>query len=121
MLPTWVQKEIEHAIYAQLSRYTTKHKNEHHVAILFKHRRIISIGQNHLSQRMIRGGRRINTTHAEVDALRSIRDMRAIRGSTLVVIRLGAIGTIHSAPCASCLCLIQKYMREYGLRRYIHS
>lgn len=121
MLPTWAQKEIEHAILNQISRYTTKHKNEHHVALLFKHRRIISIGQNRLSQKMIRGGRRINTTHAEIDLLSSIRDVRTIRGAILVIIRIGPLGIVHSAPCASCMCLIQKYMREYGLLRYMHS
>ena len=121
MLPTWIQKEIEHAIFNQISRYTTKHNNEHHVAILFKNRRIVSIGQNRLSQKMIRGGRRINTTHAEKDLIQSIRDMRTIRGAMLVIIRLGPQGVIHSAPCASCMCLIQKCMKEYGLRRCIHS
>lgn len=121
MLATWIQREIDHTILNQLSRYTTKHNNKHHVALLFKHRRIISIGQNRLSQTMFRGGRRINTTHAEMDLLNSIRDIRTIRGSTIVIIRLGPFGIVNSAPCASCMCLIQKCMREYGLRRCIHS
>jgi hypothetical protein len=121
MLPTWVQKEIDHSIFNQISRYTTKHNNEHHVALLFKHRHLISIGQNRLSQKMIRGGRRINTTHAEIDLLSSIRDIRSIRGALLVVIRISTTGIIHSAPCASCMCLINKYIKEYGLRRCIHS
>jgi hypothetical protein len=121
MLQSWILKEIDHAIFSQLSRYTTKHNNEHHVAILFKNRRIVSIGQNRLSQKMIRGGRRIHTTHAEKDLIHSIRDMRDIRGSILVIIRIGAQGIIHSAPCPSCMCLIQKCMKEYGLRRCLHS
>jgi hypothetical protein len=115
MLPTWVQKHVDCEVLSQLGRYTTKHTTSNHVAILFKGRKVIAIGQNRL------GGR--HTIHAERDVIEEIGDTSKLRGATLVVIRIGGgeHGLMHSAPCQACQCLIQKCMRTYGLRGCIHS
>lgn len=115
MLPTWVQKHVDCDVLSQRGRYTSKHMTSNHVAILFKGRKVIAIGQNRL------GGR--NTIHAERAVIEAVGDTAKLRGATLVVIRIGAgeHGLMNSAPCPACQCLIQKCMRAYGLRGCIHS
>jgi hypothetical protein len=113
MLPTWVQKHVHTDVLSHRGRYTSKHMTSNHVAILFKGRKIIGIGQNRL------GGR--NTIHAERDVIEAVGDTAKLRGATLVVIRIGGHGLMNSAPCPACQCLIQKCMRAYGLRGCIHS
>lgn len=118
-LPTWVSKTLDTHIYPHESRYTKKAKlNYVHVAILFRGRKILAIGQNRLST--TRGPDRV-TIHAEADAIRQLGDVSKLRGATLVVIRLSSAGPRCSAPCPACARLIQKCQRVYGLRSVIHS
>ena len=118
-LPSWVTRTIDTHIYPQESRYTKKSRlNYPHVAILFRGRKILAIGQNRIST--TRGPDRI-TIHAEADAIRRLGDVSKLRGATLVVIRLSATGLGYSAPCPACSRLIQKCQRVYGLRGVIHS
>ena len=123
-LPTWLNRHIDSDIMTQKSRYTTKHTNNAHVAMIFQGRKIIAIGQNRLgcSDHPRLGGLpgRMNTIHAEVDVIRSIPRSR-LRGATMVIIRIGSHGLQNSKPCAACQCLLQKCVREYGMRGWIHS
>ena len=115
-LPTWLTRYIDTDILTQMGRYTTKHYTHNHVAMIFQGRKIIAIGQNRVADR----GRR-QTIHAEVDAIHSLGDFTKLRGATLVVIRLAPSGIRNSKPCAACECVLQKCMREYGMRGWIHS
>ncbi len=118
-LPTWVNRTLDTHIYPQEDRYTEKSNlNYVHVAILFRGRKILAIGQNRVSTR--HGPHHI-TIHAEADAIRQLGDVSKLRGATLVVIRLSNSGPRCSAPCPSCSRLIQKCQRVYGLRGVIHS
>jgi hypothetical protein len=124
-LPTWLNRHIDSDILRQKSRYTTKHYQSNHVAMIFHGRKILAIGQNRVADKGYthREGvlRRKNTIHAEVDVIRSLGDISKLRGATLVVIRLAASGIINSLPCPSCHCFLEKCVREYGLRGWIHS
>lgn len=116
-LPTWVCKHVDYDVLRTPGRFTSKHRTSHHVAIIFKGRKVLAIGQNRV------GGPRW-TIHAEAAAIRAVGDMSRLRGATLVVIRIGGHGhchLMHSAPCAACRTLIQKCQREYGLRGCLHS
>jgi hypothetical protein len=118
-LPSWVTRTLDTHIFPQKSRYTKKTRiNYPHVAILFRGRKILAIGQNRVSTAR---GSDHPTIHAEADAIRQLGDVSKLRGATLVVIRLSASGLSYSAPCHSCRCLIEKCQREYGLRGVIHS
>lgn len=118
-LPTWVTRTLDTHIFPHEDRYTKKARlNYVHVAILFRGRKILAIGQNRIST--TRGPDRI-TIHAEADAIRQLGDVSKLRGATLVVVRLSPAGLRYSAPCPACSRLIQKCQRVYGLRGVIHS
>jgi hypothetical protein len=118
-LPSWVTRTLDTHIFPHESRYTKKTRiNYPHVAILFRGRKILAIGQNRVST--ARGAER-PTIHAEADAIRQLGDVSKLRGATLVVIRISPSGLSCSAPCHSCQCLIEKCQRVYGLRGVIHS
>ena len=118
-LPSWISKHVDYDVLRTPGRFTTKHRTSHHVAFLFKGRKLLAIGQN----RVIGGPRR--TIHAEAAAIRAVGDTARLRGATLVVIRIGGGASnrqlMNSAPCPACQTLIQKCQREYGLRGCIHS
>lgn len=115
-LPTWISRTVDAVVMPQRSRYTMKHCCVYsHVALLFRGRRLIAIGQNRVERRGP-----YNMVHAEADVLRSVSPAQ-LRGSTLVVIRLGSQSLLNSAPCATCSILIEKCQRAYGLRACIHS
>ena len=125
ILPLWMNRHIDSNILRQKSRYTTKHYQHNHVAMLFHGRKIIAVGQNRIADNGYthRDGvlLRKNTIHAEVDVIRSLGDLSKLRGATLVVIRLASSGILNSKPCPSCRCFLEKCVREYGLRGWIHS
>ena len=114
--PTWLNRHLETDILSHTGRYTTKHWTHSHVALIFQGRKMIAIGQN----RVVDRGRR-HTIHAEVDAIRSLGDISKLRGATLVVIRLAKSGILNSKPCHACECVLQKCVREYGMRSWNHS
>jgi hypothetical protein len=117
-LPTWISRYIDSNIKSQHSRYTRRHITHAHVALIFRGRKLLAIGQN----RPVCHGTHQNTIHAEVAAIRSLGDISQLRGATLVVVRLSPAGEIRgSKPCSSCQCVLDKCMREYGLRSYLHS
>lgn len=124
-LPTWLNRHIDTDILSQKSRYTTKHYQHNHVAMIFHGRKIIAIGQNRVADNGYtrRNGviRRKSTIHAEVDVIRSLGDTSKLRGATLVVIRLASSGILNSKPCPACQCVLEKCVREYGLRSWMHS
>ena len=116
ILPMWTQRVIDSDIMTQRNRYTMKHRCSFpHVAMIFKGRKCIAIGQN----RILRRGP-FSMLHAECDVLDGIQT-KELRDAILVVIRIGPQGLLNSKPCACCEAVIQKHMRLYGLRGCIHS
>jgi pyrimidine deaminase RibD-like protein len=111
--PTWLNRHIDTDILSQKQRYTTKHYTHNHVAMIFQGRKILAIGQNRAHG--------TGTIHAEVDVIRTIGDTAKLRGAILVVIRLAPSGILNSKPCPACECVLQKCVRAYGLRGWIHS
>ena len=126
MLPTYVQKFIDHNILTQVKRYTSrltntsKHRGNYHVAMLFRGHKVIAVGQYRV-EITGRGKYRSNMIHAEADVIRTLGNVQKLRGTKLVVIRIAPSGIINSAPCIACQCLIQKCMKEYGMIGYDHS
>jgi hypothetical protein len=117
-LPKWVSRVIDTNIRSQHRRYTQRHITHSHVALIFRGRKLLAVGQN----RPVCHGTYQNTIHAEVAAIRSLGDISQLRGATLVVVRLSPAGEIRgSKPCSSCQCVLDKCVREYGLRSYFHS
>jgi len=113
-----VHRYIDTIILTQRNRFTMKHcaVGYPHVALLFRGRKLLSIGQN----RIFRRGP-YSMIHAECDAIRSAGSLSNLRDAMLVVVRLGPSSLLYSKPCRTCDFYIQKCMREYGLRGCIHS
>lgn len=63
------------------------------------------------------------TIHAEVMAIRLIGDLSRLRGADLYVWRISpSCGRpLNSKPCSECQCVLEKCMREHGLRRVYYS
>jgi hypothetical protein len=117
MLPTWVHRAIDTCVLPHRNRFMMKHSatGYPHVALLFKGRKLLAMGQN----RIFRRGP-YSMIHAECDAIRAI-GLSQLRDTTLVVVRLGPTSLLYSKPCRTCTFYIQKCMREYGLRGCLHS
>jgi deoxycytidylate deaminase len=62
--------------------------------------------------------------HAEENALRNV-DPKKLNGAKLYVIRWGCIDTnplfMNSKPCKKCTCIIEKYMKKFGLKTVYYS
>lgn len=116
-LPTWVMRVIERDILTQRNRFTMKHCGIYkHIAMVFKGRKLLSIGQNRISRRGP-----YSMIHAECDAIRALNNRADLRDTLLVVIRLGPRSLLNSKPCRTCTDYIAKCKKEYGLRDCIHS
>jgi len=114
LLPSWIIRHVENDILRMINRYTTRHHTYNHVALVFKGRKLLAIGQNTV------GGR--NTIHAEAAAIKAVGDTNLLRGARMVVIRINKCGELmYSAPCCACKVLLRKCQREYGLIECIHS
>lgn len=63
------------------------------------------------------------TIHAEIAAIRCVGDLNKLRGADMYVWRLSKTAgkPTNSKPCSECSCVLEKCMREYGLRRVYYS
>lgn len=121
MIPTWLIRNIEDTIDNN-PKYTTKYDfNHNHIAFIFRGRKLIAVGQNKIGTRSHGCGNNRFTVHAEVDAIRTVGDVSKLKGTTLVVIRVGSQGFLNSKPCKACSCVIEKCMKSYGMRTCLHS
>ena len=91
-------------------------------AVLLKHGRVIGAGHNQLRhQSTLQTDHWSGSLHAEIacilDALRKT-DLKTIKGSTLMVVRLKADGSMGLAlPCPACYDVIQKM----GIKKIMFS
>jgi len=106
------------------SRLPSAHPTKLHIAIIVKRGKILAEATNKLASRSngaaSRGSQ--NYIHAERNVLRALGDTRKLRGADMYVMRLGNVARDaevefkYSQPCPECTVLLQKCMREYGLR-----
>jgi len=93
----------------------------HHATILLRNK-ILASAYNRIGSRTRGCGWSDRSICAERNAIKSLGDFRKLRGATLIVVRYGPDGTLRpSAPCHDCQYLIDKCIREYGLRKVIWS
>ena len=106
---------------------TTKMSDNHctklHIAIIVKRGKILATATNKVASRSngaaSRGSQ--NFIHAERNVLRQL-DYSKLRGADMYVMRIGTsckegeIEFRYSQPCPECTVLLQKCMREYGLK-----
>ena len=94
-----------------------------HIAILVKRGKIIAEATNKVASRSngaaTRGSQ--NFIHAERNLMRVIGDYNKLRGADIYVMRIGfkqssEVEFRYSQPCPECTVLLQKCMREYGVK-----
>jgi len=105
------------------TKMTDNHSTKLHIAIIVKRGKILATATNKVASRSngaaSRGSQ--NFIHAERNVLRQF-DYSKLRGADMYVMRIGFVckdGDIefrYSQPCPECTVLLQKCMREYGLR-----
>jgi len=105
-------------------RIHSGHSTKLHIAIIVKRGKILATATNKIASRSsgaaARGSQ--NYIHAERNVLRVLGDTSKLRGADMYVMRIGKICKLsdvvfkYSQPCPECTVLLQKCMREYGLR-----
>lgn len=111
------------------SEYPQKLKRHKHAAIIVKGGKIIGVGINSmkphpmaLPRNIMNTGERtldeIYTIHAEMAAIRSVKNKENLKGTTIFVGRLSDCwGETLSCPCPICTF----YLKKYGIQRAIYS
>jgi hypothetical protein len=124
-LPSWFQRFYDTTILPQRKRYirlnNTRTPYHHHIAVLCNGRKVLAIGKNRSGTRKRGCGFNHRTIHAEIDVIRSIHDIRKLNGATIYILRLAPSGILNSEPCHACRVVLQKCMKQYGLRGYVHT
>ena len=101
------------------------HTTKLHIAIIVKRGKIIAEATNKVASRSngaaSRGSQ--NYIHAEKNVLRALGDNNKLRGADMYVMRIGKtcrdgddVKFKYSQPCPECTVLLEKCMREYGLK-----
>ena len=100
-------------------------KTNRHIAIIVKGNKILAAAMNQFGSRSFGSGYTYNTIHAEVNVIKKLGDIKKLNGTTMYVFRTGKglneASICHSKPCCICEKLLEKCMREYGLRRVFYS
>ena len=100
-------------------------KTNRHVAIIVKGNKILAVATNQVGSRSFGSGYNYNTIHAEINVIKKLGSIKKLNGGTMYVFRTGKglneDSVCHSKPCPICEKLLEKCMREYGLRRVFYS
>jgi len=109
---------------SRTSRMHMTHTTKLHIAIIVKRGKILAEATNKVASRSngaaSRGSQ--NYIHAERNVLRVLGDNRKLRGADMYVMRFGKMSKDsdiefkYSQPCPECTVLLEKCMREYGLK-----
>ena len=99
-----------------------------HGAVIVKSGRIIGSGFNHDRYRgfgtltYTNYGKKIYSTHAEIDALLDVGDYSLLRGATMYITRRDKDGNFgYSAPCIRCQEMIKTMQSKWGLSRALFT
>jgi hypothetical protein len=101
---------------------TCPHNTSLHHATIIKRNKVIASAINRVGSRSRGPGYSDYTIHAERAVVKQLGDISQLRGATLIVVRYAKNGDIvNSKPCSDCEIFLDKCMKEYGLRKVIHS
>ena len=107
----------------------TRRINFLHVAMIIgRGGRVLAAATNREGNRSCGCGHSEYSIHAERAVLKKIGDLTKLRGATMVVVRLLGTKTTNysprlgnSEPCYECQRVLNKCIREYGLRAVYYS
>ena len=93
--------------------------------MIVKGNKILAVATNQVGSRSFGSGYNYNTIHAEINVIKKLGSIKKLNGGTMYVFRTGKglneDSICHSKPCCICEKLLEKCMREYGLRRVFYS
>jgi hypothetical protein len=92
-----------------------------HIALVLKRGRLLAWGTNQYGSRSKGCGASTYSCHAEAVAIKRLGNKTQLKGSILVVVRLGANSFNNSEPCEECKTRLKKHMREDGLLAVYYS
>jgi hypothetical protein len=94
-----------------------------HTAVLMKGNKILAVATNRSGTRSMGSGYSQCTIHAEMDCLKKVGDVNKLKGAVMFVWRFDRTHTktMNSKPCQSCSCVLNKCMREYGLKNVFYT
>lgn len=103
----------------------TQHRTSVHLAILVRRGKVIAMASNRIGSRSRGAGYSAQSIHAEKNVVKTLGDIRLLRGCDLYVMRIPKSGKAtefqSSKPCHSCQVFLEKCMREYGLRNVLYT
>ena len=99
-----------------------------HVALIVKRGKIIAEATNTYGSRSRGSGYSNRSIHAEINAIKQLGNIHEMRGADMYVGRIsrdaakeGECKFSRSRPCPVCSVILEKCMREYGLRNIYHT
>jgi hypothetical protein len=93
-----------------------------HICTIVRGNRILTTAVNQGGTRSSGCGFSRYTIHAEMNALKRLGDMEKLRGATMYVWRFNANGIpTNSKPCHECQRILEKCMKEYGLKQVFYT
>lgn len=103
----------------------SQHRTSVHLAVLVRRGKVIAMASNRIGSRSRGAGYSAHSIHAEKNVVKTLGDIRLLRGCDLYVMRIpkscGATEFQSSKPCHSCQVFLEKCMREYGLRNVLYT
>ena len=103
----------------------TQHRTSVHLAVLVRRGKVIAMASNRIGSRSRGAGYGAQSIHAEKNVVKTLGDLKLLRGCDLYVMRIPKGGNAKefqsSKPCHSCQVFLEKCMREYGLRNVFYT
>ncbi len=95
-----------------------RHRMHVHCAIILRGKKILATAFNKIASRP-----ESPSLHAERSVIKSLGDTDLLKGSILVVVRLGKTPDIYknSKPCEACASFLHTCMKKYGLKQVYYS
>jgi hypothetical protein len=98
------------------------HRTSYHYAEIQRGKKILAQSRNRIGSRSRGCGWGDQSIHAERAVVKALGDLSQLRGSVLIVVRVGKYDNIMgSKPCHDCEVFLKKCMEKYGLRKVIYS
>ena len=94
-----------------------------HTAVIMKGNKILATATNRSGTRSMGSGYSQCTIHAEMDCLKKLGDVSKLKGAIMFVWRFDktCTRTMNSKPCPSCQCVLNKCVKEYGLKTVFYT
>lgn len=102
--------------------HVSPHRTSLHHATIILRNKVLASAFNKVGSRSRGSGYSDQTIHAEKAVVKKLGDISQLRGATLVVVRYNNRGDVcGSKPCPECQIFLDKCMKDYGLRKVVHS